>query len=84
MMTRCNNCKYYLPVDVFKGSCKLSKAAVKPEDKSCGDFDRTAKCRFCRNYTPEKEFLGKCRGNVLAYPDMLAVNCSLFEWYNQN
>lgn len=83
-MIRCSNCQYYLPVDVFKGSCKLTKEPVVPEDKSCDKFVRIPKCRFCSNYTPETEFLGKCQGKVLAYPDMIAVNCSLFEWYTRN
>ncbi|HTX87346.1 MAG TPA: 4-hydroxyphenylacetate decarboxylase small subunit [Bacteroidales bacterium] len=83
-MTSCSNCKYYLPVDVFKGICKLTQKQVTPEDTACEGFDRLPKCRFCKNYIPDKEFLGKCKGYELAYPDMPAIHCAQFEWYTRN
>ncbi len=83
-MNTCYDCKYHLPVDVFKGICKLTKATVQPGSTSCNDFERIPKCRFCSKFTPDKEFLGKCNETVLAYPDMIAINCTTFEWHVQN
>lgn len=84
MSNTCKDCKYYLPVDVFKGLCKLEKSSIQPDDAGCDSFERQAKCKFCSNYTPEKEYLGKCSGAALAYPDMNASKCASFEWYTQN
>jgi hypothetical protein len=80
----CKDCRFFLPVDVFKGLCKISKEPVAQESESCTEFDRIPKCRYCRHFTPEKDHLGKCREKVLAYPDMIAVNCTGFEWIGQN
>jgi hypothetical protein len=79
----CKDCKYYLPVDVFSGMCKLSKERIGPDDPLCAKVEKIAKCKFCSNYTPEKDFLGKCMGNTLAYPDLIAAKCADFQWYNQ-
>ena len=84
MDNTCNDCKYYLPVDVFKGKCKLEKKTILPDDLSCNSFEKTAKCKFCKNYIPEKDFLGNCMGNTLAYPDMNASNCIDFKWSDLN
>jgi len=83
-MNTCPDCKYYLPVDVFKGMCKLLKKDLTPESEFCDKVEKIAKCRFCANYTPEKEFLGKCMTSVLAYPDMIAAKCADFEWARKN
>jgi hypothetical protein len=79
----CNDCKFYLPVDVFRGICKLSKADILPEDPFCNRAEKIAKCKFCRQYLSEKEFLGKCAGR-LAYPDMVATTCTEFKWVSPN
>jgi len=83
-MTTCTDCKFYLPVDIFKGICKISKKDIQPDDSFCSKGERLAKCKFCSKYTAEKEFLGKCMSNTLAYADMVAVNCVDFEWIRQN
>ncbi len=80
----CKDCKYYLPVDVFRGLCKLSKEKIGPDDPICGKALKIAKCKFCENYLSEKEYLGKCMGTTLAYPDMIAAKCADFKWNNQN
>ncbi len=80
MNDTCNDCKFYLPVDVFRGICKISKANILPEDSFCKDAEKLPKCKFCRNYKEEKEHLGTCKGSILAYPDMVAVTCPDFEW----
>ena len=84
MENTCKDCKYYLPVDVFKGLCKLEKKSILPDDISCSKQERMQKCKHCANYTPEKEYLGKCSGYPIAYPDMNASKCLDFKWYQQN
>lgn len=71
----CNDCKYYLAVDVFKGICKISKDKIFPESKSCKDFAKNAKCKFCKNYENVKDNIGTCMGKTDAYPDMIATTC---------
>ncbi len=80
----CKDCRYYLPVDVFRGMCKLSKDAIGPDSPLCAKVEKIAKCKFCKNYSSEKDFLGKCMGTTLAYPDMIGSKCADFQWLNQN
>ena len=80
----CKDCKFYLPVDVFRGICKMSKEKIGPDDLFCDKGAKNAKCKFCSNYTNEKDYLGKCMGTKLAYPDMIATKCADFRWYIQN
>ena len=84
MKYSCKDCKFYLPVDVFQGICKISKESILPDDLFCTHAEKLPKCKFCGNYTSEKEHLGRCHENTLAYPDMVAVKCTDFEWFNQN
>ena len=81
---KCSDCRYYLPVDVFKGLCKKTKAGITPDDTACPVTEAVPKCKFCANYLPEKEFLGKCKGVSLAYPDMIAAKCTEFKWLTVN
>ena len=83
MKMKCNDCKYYLPVDVVQGICKMTKQKILPEDSFCEKGEKVAKCKFCSTYTAEKDHIGKC-GEKLAYPDMIAVNCDDFSWISQN
>lgn len=80
----CKDCRFYLPVDVFRGICKKSKESIGPDDKFCSTAEKVAKCRFCSNYTPDRDYLGKCMGTTLAYPDMIAGKCADFRWIAQN
>jgi hypothetical protein len=84
MINTCKDCRFYLPVDVFKGLCKLEKNPILPDDLSCAKFERQPKCKFCANYVPVKEYLGRCADAGLAYPDMNASKCASFEWYDLN
>jgi len=84
METHCKDCRFYLPVDVFKGICKATKQSITPDDPFCSRGLRGARCKFCVHYTPEKEYLGHCKDEHLAYPDMHATNCKDFEWKYQN
>jgi 4-hydroxyphenylacetate decarboxylase small subunit len=74
-MEKCNDCRYYLPVDVFKGLCKVSKEKKLPESQSCKEYERIAKCKFCKNYANVKDNIGTCMGKTDAYPEMLAITC---------
>ncbi|MEI7980903.1 MAG: 4-hydroxyphenylacetate decarboxylase small subunit [Bacteroidota bacterium] len=84
MELSCKDCRCYLPVDVFKGICKTSKQKITPDDPFCNKGEKIPKCRFCTKYTAEQDYLGKCMGATLAYPDMIAVKCADFEWYTPN
>jgi len=84
MNKTCKDCLYYLPVDVFRGLCKLSKEKITPDDPFCGKAEQQAKCKFCSNFSAEKDYLGKCMGTKLAYPDMTATKCPDFQWHSQN
>lgn len=77
-MKYCNDCMYYLPVDVFKGMCKVTKEKITPGDKSCKEYKEVAKCKFCKNYRATDEFIGLCMGKTEAYPDLLAKTCEDF------
>lgn len=78
----CKDCKFYLPVDVFSGICKISKGQIKPDDAVCDQFDRIAKCKFCNKYYADTDYLGKCMKSYLAYPDLVAIKCADFAWAN--
>jgi len=80
----CKDCKFYLPVDVFQGICKVSKEKIRPEDPFCEEAEKIPKCKFCSNYTPDKEHLGTCGKSTLAYPDMIASKCNDFAWISKN
>lgn len=80
----CKDCRYFLPVDVFRGMCKLSKEKISHDDPVCTNLEKLAKCKFCVNYTAEKDYLGKCMGTILAFPDMTASKCADFQWGIQN
>ena len=84
MNLTCNDCRYYLPVDVFIGMCKISKNKIMPDDIGCDQAQKIAKCKFCTNFSNERDFLGKCMGASLAYPDMIGVKCADFKWSVQN
>jgi hypothetical protein len=83
-MNSCKECRYYLPVDVFRGSCKMEKQELLPDDKSCRYFEAIPRCGLCAKYTQEKENLGRCMGVQLAYPGMIASKCDDFEWFRKN
>lgn len=80
----CKDCRFYLPVDVFTGLCKISKKSVIPDDSGCEKSEKSAKCKFCMNFTSEREYLGKCMESTLAYPDMNAIKCEFFKWIERN
>jgi hypothetical protein len=80
----CKDCRYFLPVDVFSGICKMDKKKISHDLAACEKVEKVAKCKFCQNYTSDREFLGKCMGSTLAYPDMNGSKCADFKWIVQN
>jgi len=80
----CKDCRFYLPVDVFQGLCKIEKTTISPDDLSCKKFERQSKCKFCAHYVVEKDFLGRCMGITLASPDLNASKCADFTWLPLN
>jgi 4-hydroxyphenylacetate decarboxylase small subunit len=82
MENTCNDCLYYLPVDVFKGICKIHRNDITPDDSSCEKFERIAKCKFCLKYKEDSNFIGKCHDGTVVYPDLNATHCTSFEWLN--
>ncbi len=84
MEQTCKDCRYYLPVDVFKGLCKLDKQQIQPDDLACPKLERQPKCKFCSRYTEVKDNLGTCDKSYQTYPDLNASKCISFEWYNLN
>jgi len=84
MKNKCKDCRFYLPVDVFKGICKAEKTKIGPDDLACPKYERLAKCKFCGKYKSDSEYLGSCLGHTVAYPDMNATKCAGFEWVRQN
>lgn len=84
MINTCKDCRYFLPVDVFKGICKKDKSRITPETDICANFDRVPKCKFCSHFTSDDEFLGKCMEKTPVYADLLAANCEDFSWTGTN
>jgi 4-hydroxyphenylacetate decarboxylase small subunit len=74
------DCNYYLATDVFKGICKRTKENIIADELSCSDFDKAPKCRHCKYFSSNGEFLGRCMDKTTAYPDMKAVTCKDFTW----
>ena len=74
------DCRYYLPVDVFKGMCKKKRTDINADDSACDDFQQIEQCKVCGNYTADGEYNGKCMGRHTAYPDMIATTCRDFRW----
>jgi len=75
-----NDCKYYLPIDAFKGICKRDKNNINADDVSCEYFEKAQKCEYCSNFELISEGMGKCKEKYDAYPKMNASTCSDFRW----
>jgi len=80
MSHHCNDCRMYLPVDVFKGLCKKQKTGIRPEDPQCDLFEKMPKCKFCAMYTEDGKDIGKCNMKAMTYPDLPALHCTAFQW----
>jgi len=73
------DCENYTTVDVFKGLCRRDKKMKIADDVVCDNFTPVKKCKFCKQYSSEKEFLGMCMDKTMVYPDLLAKTCQDFE-----
>lgn len=74
----CSDCLYYLPVDVFKGMCKVDKKECTPETPFCTEGKMSPKCKFCTHFTAQKEFIGLCMEKHTTYPDLSGRQCKDF------
>ena len=77
------DCENYTAIDVFKGLCKRDKKKKIADENACENFVFVKKCKYFKQYTPEKEFLGLCMGKTMVYPDLLAKTCQNFEWLHE-
>lgn len=73
-------CLNYVPVDAFKGLCHLDKSLKSADGPACDKSEPAPECGHCRNYTPEEEFLGKCKNTHKVYPGLSARTCEDFGW----
>jgi 4-hydroxyphenylacetate decarboxylase small subunit len=74
------DCREYIPVDVFQGMCRVKKDVAIPDAEACELFCPVKKCRHCSSYHESEDETGTCRGKNPAYPDMIAKTCENFEW----
>jgi len=74
------DCKYYLATDVFKGICKKTKDKINADEPACDNFEKASKCKYCKYFSMNDEYLGMCKEKATAYPDMKAETCKDFEW----
>ncbi len=77
------DCENYTTIDVFKGLCRRDKEMKMADGVVCDNFMAVKKCKFCKQYTSKKEFLGMCMGKTMVYPDLLAKTCHEFEWHHE-
>jgi hypothetical protein len=78
---KCSDCSKLIHVDVFKGICRISKERISIDEEACKEFEPIKKCKFCKHYEPsEEEFIGKCKGKAITYPDLIAKTCEEFDW----
>ena len=74
------DCREYIPVDVFRGMCRVKQDDMIPDAEACELFFPVKKCRFCTSYAEPEGGPGTCGGKTPAYPDMIAKTCENFEW----
>ena len=79
----CQDCRFYIPIDVFKGMCMHDKKSINADDAACERFQKVEKCKYCLSYIPESDTIGRC-GQHLAYPEMNATTCLSFAWISKN
>ena len=84
----CRDCHDYVPIDVVKGMCHVTKTIKLGDAEQCGDFSLMPKCKHCTQFMADSETveMGVCQASTtepkfFAYPDMVTVTC---EWFQQN
>lgn len=76
-----NDCRNFVPVDVAKGLCRVSKQMIFIDDTAvCPKFEQLSKCENCGNFVnPDSDNMGTCVGlsdkEFWASGNMLAGNC---------
>jgi hypothetical protein len=49
--------------------------------EACEEFEPIKKCKFCKYYEPTaEEYIGRCKGKAITYPDLIAKTCEEFDW----
>ena len=74
------DCREYIPIDVFRGMCRVKKDETISDAEACELFFPVKKCKYCTSYHESEGGPGTCRGKNPAYPDMIAKTCEDFEW----
>lgn len=73
----------YAPIDVVKGIDLLTKEIVMADDEAPADYERKAKCKYCKKFTfSDDGNTGQCQASknmFIAYPDMFAVTCENYD-----
>jgi len=74
------DCVNFVPVDVTKGFCLLSKELILADSESCARFIRQAKCKHCYHYLSDEtnSLCGHCAASAekfIAYAEMVARTC---------
>ena len=74
----------YAPIDVIKGIDLWTKEIVLGDEPAPEGAEIMPKCKFCKNFTPMEDYLGTCEASkndpkFMAYGDMNATTCSMFE-----
>ncbi|MCX6257046.1 MAG: 4-hydroxyphenylacetate decarboxylase small subunit [Bacteroidia bacterium] len=70
-----NDCRHYLPLDVYKGYCRRDGTEILCDDPNCENFEYTPRCKYCLNYSPLDEASGSCSAENEASPEQIACNC---------
>ena len=74
----------YAPIDVRKGIDLITKKIVSADAPAPDGYEPMPKCGLCRHYSPDDKFTGVCEVSMstpkfMAYSDMCAKTCSMFE-----
>ena len=73
----------YAPIDVRKGIDLITKEIVSADAPAPEGYEPMPKCKMCKNYAVEDEFIGSCQASkhttpFTAYGDMNAKTCEMY------
>jgi len=74
----------YAPIDVTKGIDLVTKQVVLADAEAPDGYEPMPKCKFCRQYTPQDDYLGTCDASqnspkFMAYGEMTSPMCEMYE-----